>query len=142
MSSHLELLRKVPNFPNYSSNMFGYPERCLQNGMSSLIVLGPPIHHYNYLPSKNCTIHASGFPDWTTMADVTDIFEQFGKIYSIELSVTIEPKQKLGSTPPHCNGWALITYLSYESAQRALFAHLTRRIPGITSVYLYLITVT
>jgi RNA recognition motif-containing protein len=72
------------------------------------------------------------------MADITEIFEQFGKIYSIELSVTIDPKQRSGEGPPHCNGWALITYLSYESAQRALFAHLTRRIPGMcTPISIY-----
>jgi len=135
---HLELLRKVPSFPNYTSSLFGYPERAVQNGTTSLIVLGPPIHLYNYLPDRNCTIHSSGFPDWTTMADITEIFETFGKIYSIELSVTMEPKQKIGLIPPHCNGWALVTYVSYESAQKALFAHLTRTIPGMcTPISIY-----
>ncbi|CAL8121730.1 unnamed protein product [Orchesella dallaii] len=138
MSPHLELLRKVPSFPNYSSSLFGYPERCIQNGMSSLIVLGPPIHLYNCLPSNQCTIHASGFPDWATISDIAEIFEQFGKIYSIELSVTIDPKKRIGVNPPHCNGWALITYVSFESTQKALFAHLTRRIPGMcTPISIY-----
>jgi len=136
--SQIDILRKVPNFPNYSPVSFGYPERFIHNGPSSLVVLGPPIPLYNYVPSKNCTIHASGFPDWATMADVADIFEQFGKLHSIELSVAVEPRKWIGSNPPHCNGWALITYLSYESAQRALFCHLTKRIPGmVTPISIY-----
>ncbi|CAL8148824.1 unnamed protein product [Orchesella dallaii] len=60
------------------------------------------------------------------------------KIYSIELSVTIDPKKRIGVNPPHCNGWALISYVSFESTQKALFAHLTRRIPGMcTPISIY-----
>jgi len=129
MLSSLELLRKVPNFPNYTSELWGYPERTLNRGESSLVVLGPPIHLYHYLPTKNCTVHVSGIPDWSSMGDVADIFAEFGKIFSVELSVKMETKKKPMSKPS-CNGWALVTYCSYDGAQNACFAHLTRRIPG------------
>lgn len=131
MLAHMELLRKVPNFPNYSSPLWGYPERTLNREESSLVVLGPPIHLYHHLPSKNCTVHVSGIPDWASMADVADIFSEFGKIFSIELSVKIEPKKKAGPNSIFCNGWALVTFCSYEGAQKACFAHLTLRIPGM-----------
>lgn len=122
----MELLRKVPNFPNYTHKLWGYPERILEQGDSSLVVLGPPIPLYHYLPSKNCTVHVSGIPDWCSMADVAEVFSEFGKIFSIELSVKIEYKSKKTKS----NGWALVTYCSYEAAQKACFAHLNKRIPG------------
>src|SRR4051812_44252946 len=106
MLAHMELLRKVPNFPNYSSKLFGYPERTMEQGDNSLVVLGPPIHLYNFLPSKNCTVHVSGIPDWCSMLDVADLFSEFGKIFSVELSVKMEGKGK----KPKCNGWALVTF--------------------------------
>lgn len=124
MSEHNELLKIIPNFPRYTSNVWGYPERTLERGESSLVVLGPPISLYNYLPTKNCTVHVSGIPDWCSMGDLADIFADFGKIFSIELSVRVEQKKR------KCNGWALVTFCSYDAAQKACFAHLTRRIPG------------
>ncbi len=60
------------------------------------------------------------------MRDIADIFSEFGKIFSIELSVKMDPKTK----KPKCNGWSLVTFCVYESAQKACFAHLSKRIPG------------
>jgi len=145
MMSHMDLLRKIPNFPNYMKECWGYPERTVYRGAASLIVFGPPLHLYTYLPEKICMVHVSGIPDWATMQDLVEIFVEFGKIHSIELSVKIEhkkrevlPKEKIaeGSKQPrpvtkaYCNGWALVTFCSYEGAQKACFAHMTRRIPG------------
>jgi len=129
MLAHTELLRKVPNFPNYSSTLWGYPERTLEQGEASLVVLGPPLHLYHYLPSKNCTVHVSGIPDWCSMGDLSDIFSEFGKVYSIELSVKMDLKTK----KPKCNGWSLVTFCAYDAAQKACFAHLNRRIPGTSN---------
>lgn len=97
-----------------------------------MIVLGPPIHMYDFYPMKKCTVHVSGIPDWGTVADLSEVFEQFGKLYSIELSVTLEAnKRAVGiRKSPGCNGWAFVTFVNYEGAQKALSAHLTLRIPG------------
>lgn len=74
MLAHMELLRKVPSFPNYTPKMWGYPERTLEQGEASLVVLGPPLHLYHFLPSKNCTVHVSGIPGTKFCALVKFIF--------------------------------------------------------------------
>jgi hypothetical protein len=135
MTSHYNILRKIPNFPNYSESTFGYPERTIYCAEDSLIILGPPIHLYAFRPPKSCTVHVSGIPDWATVADVVSVFEDFGKIFTIEMSVAY-PKPKGGRRTPQnpiSNGSALVTYVSYDGAQKALFCHLTRRIPGKTA---------
>jgi len=65
------------------------------------------------------------------MSDVVEIFERFGQLFSIELSVCIQ--QDGGHKGLSCNGWARVTFIAYDGAQKALFAHLTRRIPGTLS---------
>ncbi|CAG7669069.1 unnamed protein product [Allacma fusca] len=65
------------------------------------------------------------------MSDLVEIFERFGKLFSIELSVCIKPD--VGHKALSCNGWARVTFITYDGAQKALFAHLTRRIPGTLS---------
>lgn len=127
MRAHSKILRTVPNFPNYSFPTFGYPERVLRRAAESLIVFGPPIHLYDFTPPKSNTVHVSGIPDWATMKDIVSVFEEFGKLYSIELSVNFAKKEL---KTPFSNGWANVTFLSYDGAQKALFAHLLRRIPG------------
>ena len=131
--SHLALLRKIPNFPNYSDATFGYPERYIRCAEESLMIFGPPLHLYGFHPSKSCTVHVSGIPDWATMADVVEVFEGFGKLFSIELSVTYSKTDAKCS--PVSNGWALVTFVSYDGAQRALFSHLTKCIPGRRRIY-------
>jgi len=126
--SYQKVLRTIPNFPNYSLPTFCYPERVIRAEAKSKIILGPPISMYDFHPLKGCTVHVSGIPDWATMADLAEVFEVFGKIFTIELSVTFDKKT---NNLPLCDGWALVTFVAYEGAQKALSAHLTRRIPGI-----------
>ena len=78
MRAHSKILRTVPNFPNYSFPTFGYPERILRSAAESLIVLGPPIHLYDYKTPKANTVHVSGIPDWAAMSDLVEVFEGFG----------------------------------------------------------------
>jgi hypothetical protein len=131
--AHIELLRAVPNFPNYNS-AFGYPERTFNQGDESMVVFGPPLIMYNFVPSKNCTVHVSGIPDWATMGDLVEVFTEFGKIFSIELCVRFErfqlPNEKKYEFKYSCKGSALVTFAEYSGAQNACFAHLTRRIGG------------
>jgi len=129
MTAHANpnILRRVPDFPNYTAPSFGYPERCVRKEKDSLQVLGPPLHLYSFHPPKSCTVHVSGIPDWANMSDVLSVFEEYGKIFSIELSVTYSKEAK---SAPVSNGSAYVTFVSYDGAQKALFAHLTRTIPG------------
>ena len=134
-----QVLRSVPNFPNYSCETFGYPERLIRKCDDSVLVLGPPLHlYYSFRPPKSCEVHVSNIPDWATMSDVIEIFERFGKIFSVELSVTLKRttvknryQVDTTNTSVSCNGWARVTYTSYDGAQKALFSHMTRRISGM-----------
>jgi len=128
MSAHINILRSIPNFPNYTFPTFGYPERIVRSSKDSIIVLGPPIHLYHYTPPTRCSVHVSGIPDWASMGDVAEVMEQFGKIFTIELSVSLASKV-IG--PPKNNGWAFVTFVTYDSAQRALSSNLSVRIQGI-----------
>lgn len=185
VSSYEDILRSVPNFPNHTIETFGYPERLVRNNSKdSVVVFGPPIHfYYDFQPQRSCQVHVSGIPDWATMADIVEIFERFGKIFTIELSVSLAAESEFNfsmgynkvweteqfgplssklnvdsnksmsvtvcaitsalSVPKSqssltCNGWARVTFVSYDGAQKALFAHLAKRIPGsMTQLSIY-----
>ena len=128
MSAHSNILRSVPDFPYYSADTFGYPERSVKCGEESILVLGPPLHLYEFQPLKSCTVHVSGIPHWANMSDVVAAFEGFGKIFTIELSVTYTSRKR--NAVPMTNGCALVTFVSYDGAQKALDSHLSRSIPG------------
>jgi len=133
MTAHVNILRCVPDFPYYSADTFGFPQRSIRcgDGVESILVLGPPLHLYEYQPLKSCTVHISGIPQWANMSDVVLAFEGFGKLFTIELSVTYRSQKR--NAVPVTNGCALVTFVTYDGAQKALDSHLTRYIPGMTT---------
>jgi len=135
MAVYGDYLRSIPDFPYYSSDTFGYPERSLRNGEESIIIFGPPLYLYEYTPLKSCTVHVSGIPDWAKMADVVKVFEAFGQLFTIELAVTFASPARVWNQNPVPNGCALVTYVTYDGAQKALDAHLTLLIPGKSFTY-------
>jgi len=112
---------------------------------NSVLVLGPPLSlYYDEPPEKSCQVHVSGIPDWAAMSDVVEIFERFGKLYRIELSVsvridlTMKEERKEVRECLACNGSARVHFMTYDGAQKALDSHLSRRIPGtLTPLSIY-----